>query len=596
MQLALLLARPVLLLAPLLLPLVVPLAWLPPAVAYVVSDARWLVVLGAVCAETSLVMARAGFDPERLRLRISSMIGALAPRSFALVVWTSAFAGMLLLIPGYCYRGDSFGGDEPKYLRLAESLYRDLDVDVASNSEEPLTASRFAANLHALEASIRKTIAGLWRSEPVPASHVWNQGNWTLAGRRGGLYYVQSPGLPLALLPGLALQRTFMPEDKSALFAMVTLAALWATALLQTARLAAEVVGSRAAGLVAALATLVSAPLFIGGYAIYPEAVATAAVPWLLRPVCSASPKPGLLRGLALVLVAGALVWLHPKFLLLSIVLLVALLVRLRRPLLVIVAALPLAALLLFDHRVTGLLRPDALYLRYNADVYVAGASSFLSPGILLGLLNALVSARDGLLVIAPVTIAGVLALPLLAREQPRIALTLAAVFASLWLAAAVHDGGAPGTPGRLMAPVACVLAVPLALGLLRLGRSLPYRWTAALLALLAAVITLTMLNDWRRAVNPYRQMFTLETDFSRDLPPGPPAPDGASAALQLGLAIARGSVPVVLVAFWAWACLRLAPTPPQPEPVWRAIRNVHLAWWGSLAVGSGLLRALGTG
>jgi hypothetical protein len=29
------------------------------------------------------------------------------------------------------------------------------------------------------------------------------------------------------------------------------------------------------------------------------------------------------------------------------------------------------------------------------------------------------------------------------------------------------------------MAPVACVLAVPLALGLLRLERSLEYRWTA---------------------------------------------------------------------------------------------------------------------
>jgi hypothetical protein len=299
-------------------------------VAYVVAEARWLVVLGAVCAEASLVMARAGFCLEQARRRIVDVIGALGPRSFAFLVWTSAFASMLLLIPEYCFRGDSFGGDEPKYLRLAESLYRDLDVDIATNNEAPLTPDRFGANLRALEASIRKTIAGLGRSEPVPESHVWNQGNWTLAGRKGGLYYVQSSGLPLALLPGLAIQRTFMPEDESALFAMVTLAAFWATALLETTRLATEVVGSRAAGFVAALAIAVSAPLFIGGYAIYPEAVATACVPWLLRPLCSAHPQPGLLRGVALVLVAGALVWLHPKFLLLSIVLLGALLVRLR--------------------------------------------------------------------------------------------------------------------------------------------------------------------------------------------------------------------------------------------------------------------------
>jgi hypothetical protein len=288
------------------------------------------------------------------------------------------------------------------------------------------------------------------------------------------------------------------------------------------------------------------------------------------------------------------LVWLHPKFLLLSMALLVALLVRLRRPALVAVAVLPLLALLLYDHRVTGLLRPDALYLRYSADVYVAGASSFLSLGIVRGLFNALASARDGLLIIAPVTVAGVLALPLLAREQRRIALTLAAAFGSLWLAAAVHDGSAPGTPGRLMAPVACVLAVPLALGLLRLGRSLPYRWTVALLAILTAVITLTMLNDWRRVVNPYRRMFTAEIDFSRDLPPGPPAPDDAPAALRRATEIARGVIPLALVAFWARICLRLRPTDPQPEALWRAIRNVHLAWWSTLAVGSSLLSALG--
>jgi hypothetical protein len=106
MRSALLLARPTLLLAPLLLPFVVPLALLPPAVAYVVSEARWLVVLGAVCAETSLLLASAGWN---------------------------------------CFRGDSFGGDEPKYLRLTESLYGDLDVDVASNREAPLTPSRLAA-------------------------------------------------------------------------------------------------------------------------------------------------------------------------------------------------------------------------------------------------------------------------------------------------------------------------------------------------------------------------------------------------------------------------------------------------------------------
>src|SRR6185295_13999989 len=137
------------------------------------------------------------------------------------------------------------------------------------------------------------------------------------------------------------------------------------------------------------------------------------------------------------------------------------------------------------------------------------------------------------------------------AREQRRVALTLAAAFASLWLAAAVHDGRAPGPPGRLMAPVACVLAVPLALGLLRLHRSLAYRWTLALLALLTALISFTLWSDWRREMNPYRRMFTADTDFTRDLPPGPPGPDDAPAALRRGVEIARGAVPLALVGFW---------------------------------------------
>ena len=184
MRSALLLARPTLLLAPLLLPFVVPLAMLPPAVAYVVSEARWLVVLGAVCAETSLVLARAGWNMERLRLRASRLIGALTPRSFASLVWMLAFAGILLLIPGYCFRGDSFGGDEPKYLRLTESLYGDLDVDVASNREAPLTPSRFAANLRALAASTRKAVAGLSRDEPVPPATSGTAGTGRSRGAR----------------------------------------------------------------------------------------------------------------------------------------------------------------------------------------------------------------------------------------------------------------------------------------------------------------------------------------------------------------------------------------------------------------------------
>lgn len=595
MRSALLPARPVLLLAPMLLPWMVPLDLLPPAVAYVATEARWLVVLGALSSVAALVLAQRGVTGEPLVRRVAVELAALSPRMFSGLVVAVALGSLLLLIPGHRFTGDSLSGDEPKYLRLTESLYRDLDVDVAGERPAPVKGSRLAANVRALAASTRDAVAGLWRDVPVPSDHTWNQGNWTLAGRHGGSYYVQSPGLPLVLLPGHIAQRTLMPDRAGPLFPMITLALLWSAALLQTALLAGEVSGSRLAGLLAAGALALSAPLFVGGYHFYPEVVAAAAVPWLLRYALPDGPRPRAARTAALVITAGALPWLHPKFLVLALVLVAALLWRLRRPGWLALAGLPLLALLLFDHRVTGLLRPDALYQRYAADVYT-GAGAFLSLDMIRGFLNALVSARDGLLIMAPVTIAGVFALPFLAREQREAALVLGAAFGSLWLAAAVHDGGAPGPPGRLMAPVACVWAAPLALGLRRLRASLAYRWTAALFLLLTLLVSFTMLRDWRRSVKPYRHMFaTPATDFARDLPAGPPIPGEPPMMRPRSHEIGRGSTVLALIAVWTWVFARLRPSAPEGiEDRWRAIRNVHLAWWGTLTVGSGLLRALG--
>src|SRR5687768_11129657 len=132
MRSALLVARPVLLLAPLLLPSVVPLDLLPPAVAYVVTEARWLVGLGALAAAVSLVAVAHGGDAASRLSAATFERRALSPRVFSAVVFAAAFALMLALIPGHRFTGDSVSGDEPKYLRLTESLYRDLDVDVAS--------------------------------------------------------------------------------------------------------------------------------------------------------------------------------------------------------------------------------------------------------------------------------------------------------------------------------------------------------------------------------------------------------------------------------------------------------------------------------
>jgi urea transporter len=135
----------------------------------------------------------------------------------------------------------------------------------------------------------------------------------------------------------------------------------------------------------------------------------------------------------------------------------------------------PLLGLLLFQHHVTGLARPDALYLVYGSEVY-AGLGAILSPRLATGIVNALFAARDGLLVMAPVLIAAALALPISWRQSRRPTLALTAVFAAVWFVAAVHEGGAPGPPARLMAPAIPLLSVPVAIALRTLRPGVAYR------------------------------------------------------------------------------------------------------------------------
>jgi hypothetical protein len=590
--------RALLLGAPLLLALM-PAERLPPALAYAVGGGRWLPLAGVAVAAVSL--AGAGRLAGLLaRLRPAERLEALSSRSFHLAVFGAALALILAAIPGHRWAGMGLSGDEPKYLALAESVYRDLDVDVSAEGASPLTAAAFARNASALVgASLRAAralVVGV--EEPLPAGHRWRLGNWAVAGRHGGRYLVQSPGLGAVLAPGIAAQRLFRPDDLAPTGPFLVLALLWALAALQTVRLAAEVSGSRGAGLAAGAAVALSAPLFVGGYHFYPEAVAAAVTPWLARYLLPAARRPSAVRAATLALGAGALAWLHPKFLLLGLAAAGLLAVKVGRsrvslPLVVAGAGLPLLAVLLYDHHVTGLFRPDALYRRYGDDVY-RGPAAFLSADMPGGLSTALFGARDGILVMAPVLVGGVLALPLLWRRRRRVLLPLGLLFASLWVAAAVHGGGAGGPPGRLMAPVATLLAAPLAVGLVEL-RTRPYRWTVCGLLLVTLAITTTMLGDWRRTVNPYRRMFAPATDFSSDLPDGPPVRPDVPLDARRNRNVAAGAVLTAALALWAHVLTRRPERPPEPDP-WPDLVRVHLAWWTTLALLAFVLHALRPG
>jgi hypothetical protein len=573
-----------------------PLEALPAGLAFALREGRWLSWIGLAAA--TLTVAWPDLAPRRSprpAWRRPPFIGSRAARGAGFVACVLL---ALALVPGYRWSGESFGGDEPKYLRMAESLARDLDVDVAEGLERPASAAELASGARRLGRSVAAAVRGLVAPDVETLEPAWSLGNWTVAGRHGGAYHVQSPGLPALLAPALAVADRLRPGQPGGVFVLYVLCALWAGALWQTGRLAAELSGSPAAGAGAAVLACSTAPLLVAGMHVYPESAAAAAVPWCLRHVLACGPAVPRGRAAALGLVAGFLPWLHPKFVPLAGALLLGLALRLRhdRPRmgsLALGAALPLATLLLFDHHVTGLLRPDAFHRRYGSPVYT-GLADFLAPRMASGLVTALFGARDGLLVMAPVLAAGLMSLPLAFRRDRRATVALVLAFASLWAAAAVHGGGAPGPPGRLLAPVACVPAALLAVGLARHRHDLRYTWTVAALALVSLTITGAMLRDWRRTVNPYRGVFVQAADFSRDLPDGAwrdERPDPARRPRDL----ARGLILFAVLGFWARVLSGVRPGPEPGADGWaRQVLAFGAGAWSTVALGSAALAALG--
>jgi hypothetical protein len=583
----------VVLVCPLAIGLLVPSRLLPRPLAFVLANGWWLVAAGI--GATLLAVALPPFRTSGAAGRAASW--AVHGRR----AWPTLFvAGLLVAVlglPGWRQVGPA-GGDEPKYLRIARSLYRDLDADVSSNQEGALTAAGLARNAQRLARSTTGAFASLLRGEHPPPDHAWSLGNWTVAAWHGGEYHVQGPGLPALLAPVVGFRASEEPWPTIPRGALTVMALAFALAFVQAALLAGDLSGSRPMGALAASLVVLSPAVFVGGYHLYPDAVAVAAVPWLARHAWAGGPPLRPARVAALGLVAGGLVWLHVKLLLFGAASTMLLGLRLRwsRSLALLAASAlgPVAAWLLFQHRLTGLLRPDALYVRFGSEVW-RGASEDLAWRFVGGLGNALFGARDGIFVMVPVVAVASLGLPWLWRQDRQAVVVLAALFAALWWAAALHGGGAPGPPGRLLSPAAPLLAAPLAVALRHLRGLLAFRWSLAAAVIVSLVVVAAMGANPRRTLNPYRGV-TADADLTRDLPAGRSNPVGAT------LDLARASLLLVAVGYWAWRFSRevrtASPESPASAPsralgVWREAVAFHLGVWLTLAATATALHVL---
>lgn len=377
-----------------------------------------LVLLGALVA---LARARPGWRPP-------------GPATWRAL---DAAAAILLVAAGYAYVSRlRVTGDEPHYLVMAQSLWREGDLDLRDNYDRED-----------------------WRADtPGPVAPHYG------APRRDGRPFpAHSPGLPALLAPVYALGGRRLCAAALALMA--------AAMAVQVRSLAARVLGETEAAFAWALA--LGPPTFFYSFHVYTEVPSALAVASGLRLLLAGHRTVASAAGAALA--ASALPWLHVKMVPAAAVLGVVALVVLRgraRAAFVAIAALMAGAFLLHYQRVFGVPTPLALY----------GGAPVAEQGSLgLGLLGILLDRSYGLLVHAPAFVLAGAGIAAALRERvwgwPVLAI-LAAV--ALPAAAWRMWWGGQCPPARFLVPAVPALAL-LAAALLRRRVGLA-RWAGGLL------------------------------------------------------------------------------------------------------------------
>ncbi|MBI3974513.1 MAG: hypothetical protein HY332_24815 [Chloroflexi bacterium] len=378
---------------------------------------------------------------------------ARASRAALIAMWLFAFGLYGAYFQGQWIYGErpiySITGDEPHYLIIATSLWRDHDLDILNNYRDKdyhpfypyhLGDARDPEDMHALY------------------------------GRGGRLYSKHGLGLPVLLLP------VFGPGGHGP--ARVFMMALTALLAVQTYLLALQATGKRVASLVAWAAVAFSAPLLLYADQFYPEVPGALLLVAGLRAVLAVRPTAG--NAAVLGAAIGLLPWFHLRYVPLAAILALTALVRYwplaRRWALLRWSALPPAlvglALLVVDWRLFGGIP--------RVDEY--GTVSLFN--VLVGLPGLLLDRQFGLLVYAPVFVVALFGLPLVPRARFTalgwLVPSVCGVY-FLFIGSFSYWYGAFSPPARMLVPVVPVLVVPLALALDR-WRGIGFRLLATLL------------------------------------------------------------------------------------------------------------------
>jgi len=323
------------------------------------------------------------------------------------------------------------GGDEPHYLVIAQSVWRDGDLRIENNHQRGDYLEYFGGALRP---------------------------DYLKRGTDGQIYSIHLPGLPAIIAPVLAMGGYGLVKLFLALMSAAATAVAW--------RAAYQVTGHAAAAWFGWAGTALAAPFLLLSFTVYPDGPGAVAVMLAFAMVAALhdrASRPGWWWAAAGVLPA-LLPWLHPRFSVLAAALGLVFAGRALRDLrparaLVGFIAVPAASAIGwfgYYYAIYGRFSPSAAYGHYTQ----------MSAGrVPTGILGLLVDQQYGLLVYAPVFAIGAAGLAALARGQRRLALEWTAIVAPYAAVTAMYHmwWGGFSSPARFIGATLLVCAVPLA-------------------------------------------------------------------------------------------------------------------------------------
>ncbi|MGE0360303.1 MAG: ArnT family glycosyltransferase [Vicinamibacterales bacterium] len=242
-----------------------------PALQVLAGPAKW-VVWTAVLGQ--LLWAAAPLAPGLARWATSRRLGGLTV-AVALATAAAAGAGAARLTHTVLFPS----GDEPHYLVIAQSLWRDGDLKIENNHTRGDYQEYFGRQL-----------------DP----------HYLTRGRDGEIYSIHPVGMPIAITPVFALGGYTLTVAVFILMGAVAAAVTW--------RWVADLTGAHGPATLAWAAIALSAPFLINTFTIYPEVpaalVMAAAMPLVVRP----HPGGAAWHPWAVGTLAALLPWLSTKY------------------------------------------------------------------------------------------------------------------------------------------------------------------------------------------------------------------------------------------------------------------------------------------